>query len=176
MKSLPIILAIGLTAVVGCGGSQYNIHHAESEEEFEKRQEEEGDKAKQRELQEAQAATGETDDQKRRKFDADAATDLLRRKAELVVGCPDSAAAVGFPGGKYKVIVYWDTDGKVKNVDVVPEIKEPVLKECVQKAFTASVKPYGGPEQSKAQEFDLPASKAKAPEDPKDPKAKKKAK
>jgi hypothetical protein len=184
MRLLPIIRAIGFIAVLpvfaqlGCGGSQYNIHHAETDEEFEKRQEEEGDKAKQRELEEARAARGETEEQKKRKFDEDGASAQLKRKAELVVGCPDSAQAVGFPGGKYKAAVTWDTEGKTKLVVVTPEIKESVLRDCVEKAFHSSIKPYGGAEQTRDQEFELPASKAVAPQDPgaKDKDKKKKGK
>lgn len=110
------------------------------------------------------ASAGETDEDKRRGWDAKQSDLEMHRAARSAQSCPD-AVTEKVPKGRAAISVTFGNDGHVKSVTIAdPYGEDTVVGKCVLRAMRAViVPPYQGAEQTLNWEIDLTGGKKSGP-------------
>ncbi len=110
------------------------------------------------------ASAGETDEDKRRGWDAKQAGLEMSRAANSAESCPESITEKT-PKGKATVAVTFGNDGRVKSATISEPYGEgTAIGKCVLRALKSVIVPsYQGPEQTENWEIDLTGAKKSAP-------------
>ena len=104
-------------------------------------------------------ASGSTEDEKKRQWDAKQADLEMKRAARSAETCPESVTEKA-PKGKCAVSLTFANDGHVKEVSIGTPYTDNAVGKCVERAMKAVVVPaYTGSEQHLEWEIDLSGSK-----------------
>jgi hypothetical protein len=153
-KTWPMLLG-GI--VLACGPS-YGGQDAKTPEEVVAEQEKLGAEQEQQAAQHPYAGpVGETDLEKKQKWDKKQAELELKRAQRSAETCPASVIEAA-PKGTGKVTLTFGNDGHVKSSSIEPPYAETAVGKCVLRAMDAVIVPsFEGPEETLNWELDLTA-------------------
>ena len=156
------VLVLGLMAA--CGPSM-EADHVKTPDELIAEQEQAGaEQLKNQKSVTDDTAASETDEDKRRGWDAKQAGLEMSRAANSAESCPESITEKA-PKGKATVAVTFGNDGHVKSATISqPYGEDTAIGKCVLRALKAVIVPaYQGGEQTENWEIDLTGAKKSAP-------------
>jgi hypothetical protein len=109
------------------------------------------------------SAAGETDEEKKRKWDDNQADLELRRAARSAESCPESVTEKA-EKGRAAVTLIFANDGHVKEATIGAPYEEKAVGKCVLRAMKAVIVPaYEGAEKTVQYEIDLTGAKKSGP-------------
>lgn len=158
------VLVLGLLSA--CGPSM-EADHVKTPDELIAEQEQAGAEQMQKQRNSSaydDSSAGETDEDKRRGWDAKQGELEMSRAANSAESCPESVTEKS-PKGKATVAVTFGNDGHVKSATITdPYGEDTAVGKCVLRAIKAVIVPaYQGTEQTVNWEIDLTGAKKSAP-------------
>lgn len=156
------VLVLGLMSA--CGPSM-EADHVKTPDELIAEEEQAGaEQLRNQKTTNDDSPAGETDEDKRRGWDAKQAGLEMSRAANSAESCPESITEKT-PKGKATVAVTFGNDGHVKSATITePYGEDTAIGKCVLRALKSVIVPsYQGAEQTENWEIDLTGAKKSAP-------------